>query len=154
MYIIRVVRQECRILEELPHENAIFKDYNNTVQSDIISDERKSVLCGHEEENVQNEELVPVKIKLRPPKPGSKIANLANIIEYKLYRRPELKPSGGVDPFDITDITDEDVGNNEKNSEQEAREIIIKSNENLMDMTLHGPGLIVNSRWPDFAATL
>ena len=155
--IMRVVKQECRILEELPYTNAnvtiesSVKNYDITVSSDNIGEEQNPVLFGHEEEeDIKNEEVLPLKIKLRPPKPGSKIATLANIIEYKLYQRPELKPYGGFDPFD----PDDGGGNTKNNKEHDPREVIIHSSETLMDITLHGPELKVNDRWPDYAATL
>ena len=49
-----------------------------------------------------NQEPVEIKLrppKLRPPKPGSKVANLANIIENQLNRRSVLKATGQVDPL-------------------------------------------------------
>ena len=40
------------------------------------------------------------EIKLRRPEPGSRIADLTNIIETQLGRRSGLqKPAGGVDPL-------------------------------------------------------
>ena len=41
----------------------------------------------------------PEEIKLRKPTPGTKIADLTNIIEQQLHRRGPLKPAGGVDPL-------------------------------------------------------
>ena len=38
------------------------------------------------------------EIKLKKPRPGTKIADLTNIIEKQLHRRTLSKPAGGVDP--------------------------------------------------------
>ena len=49
-------------------------------------------------ENVDLNEEKKTEIKLMRPKPGSKIADLTNIIECQLYRRAG-RPTGGVDPL-------------------------------------------------------
>ena len=61
-------------------------------------------------ENVDMSEERKTEIKLSRPRPGSKIADLTNIIESQLYRRA-ARPTGGVDPLQAAmERCEEEVG--------------------------------------------
>ena len=81
-------------------------DKNNDEDDVTVVDDNDSVWDSYDEEEDEDKEREngndleePEEIKLRKPTPGSKIADLTNIIEQQLHRRGSLKPAGGVDPL-------------------------------------------------------
>ena len=65
-------------------------------------DEQASIWDSEEDNEIDEIADVhqePEEIKLRRPKPGTKIADLTNIIETQLHRRSIPKPAGGIDPL-------------------------------------------------------
>ena len=114
---------------------------------DALTDDEKAISLFFEDEPNIVEKVHPVKMKLRPPKPGSKVANLTNIIENKLNGRNPLEPPGGVDPLVFaTNDVDSVCG----------RDNIIYIFEQELDRTVNLAGniLCANNRWPDYAATV
>ena len=113
---------------------------------DALTDDEKAISLFFEDEANIVEKVHPVKMKLRPPKPGSKVANLTNIIENKLNGRNPLKPPGGVDPlvFATNDV------------DSVCRDNIICIFEEELDRTVNLACniLCANNRWPDYAATI
>ena len=82
-------------------------DANDTdvEEEDTAADDRTFSWDSEDNENIAEienvetqDEKVAEEIKLARPRPGSKIADLTNIIESQLYRRA-ARPPGGVDPL-------------------------------------------------------
>ena len=122
-------------------------DLNSELEEevDIVTEEEKLTIWFGEEENIVKE--YPVEIRLRPPRPGTKIAYLVDIIESKMSRREGVKPSGGVDPFEVAN-TDVDTLTSLGNE-------ITKDDEVFLNIqAMQDPGLGVNTGWPDYAATI
>ena len=63
------------------------------------SEENIAEIENVEVESQEEKAAEAEEIKLARPKPGSKIADLTNIIESQLYRRAARPPAGGVDPL-------------------------------------------------------
>ena len=83
------------------------EDRDENQKAPDTEDEQASLWDSEEDREIEDsdvEEIVqihkePEEIKLKRPTPGTKIADLTNIIETQLHRRSVPKPSGGVDPL-------------------------------------------------------
>ena len=107
-------------------------------------------ISGQKEVRWFLEKVHPVQMKLKPPKPGSKVANLTNIIESKLNRRNPLKPSCGVDPLVFgTTYVDSVCGLYIDDGELARKQSTLELTGNIQETALWG-----NNRWPDYAATI
>ena len=117
---------------------------------DALTDDEKAISLFFEDEPNIVEKVHPVKMKLRPPKPGSKVANLTKIIENKLNGRNPLKPPGGVDPLvfatnDVVTACSLYIDDEELARKQSTVELA---------GNIQGSCLCANNRWPDYAATI
>jgi hypothetical protein len=119
---------------------------------DVLSDDshEEAAIWICEDENKNVEKVNPVKIKLRPLKPGSKIADLTNIIENKLNRRNSLKPAGGVDPLVFATNDVDTVCSLYIDDE----ELVVRKATVELAGNIQGTSLWGNNRWPDYAATI
>ena len=84
------------------------------------------------------------------PTPGSKIADLTNIIEQQLHRRSTLKPAGGVDPL-LAAM--EEIDKNQQNDETRHASMTDLSSNTLATSQWHDNGSYHSSR-PGSAVTL
>ena len=95
---------EEEVEDEEEDLQAVSDDVNDEKEDITEVDDENDSVWDSEEENcndIVNADVhtEPEEIKLRKPQPGSKIADLTNIIEQQLHRRTTLKPAGGVDPL-------------------------------------------------------
>ena len=88
--------------DSVSKKDEIDEDEKTVVDEDLEENSLWDSEDEHIEEIEENVEIhhQPEEIKLRKPEPGSKIADLTNIIEQQLHRRSSLtRPAGGVDPL-------------------------------------------------------
>ena len=115
--------------------------------------EQKEVLWFLEDETYILEKVHPVKMKLKPPRPGSKVANLTNIIESKLNQRNQLKPSCGVDPL-VFATNDVDTVYTDCSLSIDDEELARRQLTQNQTSNIQAACLWANNRWPDYSANI